>query len=196
VTCQGQGLPRQWELLILINIETIDLNHWRFIMTHGFYWTNFSPLWEHMKTLHESCSDLTSDLVTRDAGRDLIKIDALLSDSDAARKGLSSLPNYPHCDCWIDDDLKHLHLEFALAGYKQEELKVSASKNQLKVVVQSANRSERRGMIYHGISKRSVNFSLSIDEAFNVKRAKTTFEDGLLKIDIPRAKDAEIVELM
>ena len=41
-----------------------------------------------------------------------------------------------------------------------------------------------------------MDFSLNIDEAFDLKKAKTDFIDGLLTIVIPRAKEAELVELM
>ncbi len=50
--------------------------------------------------------------------------------------------------------------------------------------------------VHHGISKKDVDFSLNIDEAFDLKKAKTDFVDGLLTIVIPRAKEAELVELM
>jgi HSP20 family molecular chaperone IbpA len=154
-----------------------------------FYWTNFSPLW-----------DQVSYLLTRDLDKDdLVSRTSRIRSSvaDLPKKQLSSLPSYPHCDCWVGEDLKTLNLEFALAGYSKDAVKVSASKNQLRIVAKSGPEREGvAGMIHNGISKKDVDFSLSIDESFNVKKAKTNFCDGMLQIEVPRAKDAEIVELM
>ena len=50
--------------------------------------------------------------------------------------------------------------------------------------------------VHHGISKKDVDFSLNIDEAFNLRKAQTDFTNGLLTIRVPRAKEAELVDLM
>jgi len=139
----------------------------------NFYWTNFDYIWKDL------------DMVLRDWQRLVIE----------PKKQLASLPNYPHSDCWLDDDGNKLWLRFALAGYAKEHLKIRASKNILRI---TANGEKEEGVkfVHHGISKKDVDFSLVIDEAFNLKKAETDFVNGLLTITVPRAKDAEIVELM
>ena len=155
-------------------------------MGSHFYWTNFSPLWEQVNYL-----------LNRDFDKDILNARIRSSVADLPKKQMSSLPSYPHCDCWVGEDLKTLTLEFALAGYNKDLVKVSATKNQLRVVAKGSNEREGvAGMIHNGISKKDVDFTLSIDESFNVKKAKTNFYDGMLKIEVPRAKDAEVVELM
>ena len=138
----------------------------------NFYWTNFESIWNHF--------------------------DAVLNDWDSMviqpKKQLSLLPNYPHTDCWIDDEGNHMYLRFALAGYDKESLKVSASKNILRV---AANGEKEEGVkfVHHGISKKDVDFSLSIDEVFDLKETEIDFSNGLLTIKIPRAAEAHIFEI-
>ena len=139
----------------------------------NFYWTNFNTIWNHF------------DSVLNNWDRMVIE----------PKRQLACLPNYPHSDCWVDDDGKHLWLRFALAGYGKEAVKVKASQNLLRITAEG-EKEEGVKFVHHGISKKDVDFSLNIDEAFDLKKSTTDFENGLLTIRIPRAKEAEIVELM
>jgi HSP20 family molecular chaperone IbpA len=138
----------------------------------NFYWTNFESIWSHF--------------------------DTVLNDWDSMviqpKKQLSLLPNYPHTDCWIDNEGNNLYLRFALAGYAKESLKVSASKNILRV---AANGEKEEGVkfVHQGISKKDVDFSLNIDEVFDLKETDIDFTQGLLTIRIPRAAEAQIFEI-
>ena len=80
----------------------------------NFYWTNFDSIWNHFDSV-------------------LANWDRYVIQSDTQKKQLSCLPNYPHSDCWVDEDGKHLWLRFALAGYAKERLNVKASKNVLRI---------------------------------------------------------------
>ena len=139
----------------------------------NFYWTNFDYI----------CNDL--DLVLRDWQRMVVE----------PKKQLASLPNYPHSDCWVDDDCNQLWLRFALAGYAKENISVKASKNVLRITAKGEPENNVK-FVHHGISKKDVDFSLNIDEAFNLRKAQTDFTNGLLTIRVPRAKEAELVDLM
>ncbi len=139
----------------------------------NFYWTNFDSIWNDL------------DLVLRDWQQNVVE----------PKKQLASLPNYPHSDCWVDDDCNKLWLRFALAGYAKDNLSVKASKNILRITAKGEAENNVK-FVHHGISKKDVDFSLNIDEAFDLKKAKTDFVDGLLTIVIPRAKEAELVELL
>ena len=138
----------------------------------NFYWTNFESIWNHF--------------------------DSVLNNWDSMviqpKKQLSLLPNYPHTDCWIDDEGNHLYLRFALAGYAKESLKVSASKNILRVAA-DGEKEEGVKFVHHGISKKDVDFSLNIDESFDLKETEIDFTQGLLTIRIPRAAEAHIFEI-
>jgi HSP20 family molecular chaperone IbpA len=139
----------------------------------NFYWTNFDSIWNHF--------------------------DQVLNNWETAviepKKQLACLPNYPHSDCWVDEEGKHLWLRFALAGYDKDAIGVKASKGVLRITAKG-EKEEGTKFVHHGISKKNVDFSLNIDEAFNLKKADTDFINGLLTIKIPRAKEAEIVDLM
>ena len=110
------------------------------------------------------------------------------------KKQLSLLPQYPHTDCWIDDDGNNLYLRIALAGYAKDSIKVRASKNILRV---SAEGEKEEGVkfVHQGISKKDVDFSLNVDEAFELKDTSVDFADGLLTIKIPRADEAQLFEI-
>ena len=139
----------------------------------NFYWTNFDSIWNHFDTA-------------------LANWDRFVVEP---KKQLSCLPSYPHSDCWVDDEGKSLWLRFALAGYAKDNIKVTASKGVLKLTAKGEKEEDVK-FVHHGISNKNVDLSLNIDEAFEVKRSETNFKDGLLTIRIPRAKEAEIVELM
>ena len=133
----------------------------------NFYWTNFEYIWNDL------------DLVLRDWQRMVVE----------PKKQLASLPNYPHSDC------NQRWLRFALAGYAKGNISVKASKNIIRITAKGEPE-ENVKFVHHGISKKDVDFSLNIDEAFNLKKAQTDFTNGLLTIRIPRAKEAELVDLM
>lgn len=142
-------------------------------MTMGnFYWTNFDSIWNHFDSVLANWDHMVAKSQTK----------------------LACLPNYPHSDCWMGEDGKELWLRFALAGYSKDNIKVTASKNSLRIKA-IGEREENIKFVHHGISKKDVDFTLNIDEGFNVTKAETDFVSGLLTIRIPRAADSEIVEL-
>jgi|TARA_Y100000310_G_scaffold101695_1_gene99811 HSP20 family molecular chaperone IbpA len=138
-----------------------------------FYWTNFDTIWNHFDTVLNNWDRMVVE----------------------PKKQLSCLPNYPHSDCWVDNEGKNLFLRFALAGYTKDNINVKASQNVLRITAKG-EKEEGVKFVHHGISKKDVDFTLNIDEAFNLKKAETDYVQGLLTISIPRAKEAEIVELM
>ena len=140
----------------------------------NFYWTNFDYIWNDL------------DLVLRDWQHNVV---------EQPKKQLASLPNYPHSDCWVDDDCNKLWLRFALAGYAKENISVKANKNVLRIAAKGESE-EGVKFVHHGISKKDVDFSLNIDEAFNLKKAETDFVNGLLTICVPIANSAEVINLM
>jgi len=95
-------------------------------------------------------------------------------------------------------DTNELHMEFALAGYSQEKVSVSAGGNTITV---SADPDERVSSyedisIHEGISRRKVNFTMNVDEAYEAKKAKVRFVGGILSIMIPKSKESESIKLM
>ena len=100
------------------------------------------------------------------------------------------LPKYPVSNCYLSEDQNSLHFEFALAGYKEKEVKnsftVRASKNA---------EEDTRCVLHRGISGKDIDFSINVDEQYDTKKAKVVYVDGLLSVTIPKAKEAQSVML-
>ena len=142
-----------------------------------FYWTNFNSLWD----------TLTTGIPIGDTIR------------STPKKDLTSLPSYPHSNCWLSEDMNVLNLEFALAGFKEKDLSVKSSGSQLRVEAKSARSEDASrhgtGLIHNGISQKDIDFTLGIDEVYDVKTAKVKFEDGILSITMSRHATNEVTKL-
>jgi len=138
----------------------------------NFYWADFGSIWNHF------------DSALADWDRFVVQ----------PKKQLSCLPAYPHSDCWVDDGADNLWLRFAIAGYAKDAIKVSASQQRLRVSAKGEK--EEGNFLHHGISNKDIDFSLNIDEAFDLSKAETDYSNGLLTIKMPRAETAKIVTLM
>jgi HSP20 family molecular chaperone IbpA len=117
-------------------------------------------------------------------------------------KDTCRMPKYPVSNCYLSEDQNSLHFEFALAGYKEKEVKVIGGVNSFTVRAakeESPNSMGSEGathvLLHHGISGKNVDFSMKVDEQYDTKKAKVVFENGLLSVTIPKAKEAESVML-
>jgi HSP20 family molecular chaperone IbpA len=109
----------------------------------------------------------------------------------------TQLPNYPVSNAWLSEDTNVLNFEFALAGYAEKEISVVGGKNSLAIRAKKADKDTSPDTIYlhRGMSQKDIDFSVNIDDQFDIKKAKVNFEQGLLRIRIPKAKEAESVML-
>ena len=105
------------------------------------------------------------------------------------------LPKYPVSNCYLSEDQNQLYFEFALAGYEENEVSVIGGKDQFTVRAKKGESLEGHVLLHHGISDRDVDFSIKIDAQYDIKKANVVFKDGLLRIIVPKAKDAESVML-
>ena len=106
------------------------------------------------------------------------------------------LPKYPVSNCYLSEDQNLLHFEFALAGYEEKDVSVIGGKDQFTVRAKNDEFRKKASMLlHHGISDRDIDFSIKIDSQFDIKKANVVFKDGLLRIIVPKAKDAESVML-
>jgi HSP20 family molecular chaperone IbpA len=108
------------------------------------------------------------------------------------------LPVYPHSNAYIDNDDKGtLILEFAVAGYKKENISVLVTKtNQLTIKGDPSKVPEKREMLVSKISNRQFEVALQFDEAYSLENAKVKVEDGILTISIPRSIEHSIKKLL
>ena len=106
-----------------------------------------------------------------------------------------SLPKYPVNNCWLSNDTNTLNFEFAVAGHAEENIKVIGGKNSFTVRSTGEQNVLERGedciVLHNGISARKVDFTIKVDEQYDTKKAEVSFENGILKVAVPKAKDAE-----
>lgn len=114
----------------------------------------------------------------------------------AIKQKTFSVPNYPHSNVWMSKDTNALYMEFALAGYDKDKVSVTAGSNTVIVSAEpKVNDESNEVSIHRGISRRQVNFTMNIDEAFEPKKAKVKFENGMLSVQIPKSKESESIQL-
>jgi HSP20 family molecular chaperone IbpA len=107
-----------------------------------------------------------------------------------------NLPKYPVSNCWLSEDMNTLNFEFAIAGYKEDTVKVVGNKNSFTVKAEPEESFSQNEVVLHrGISRRAIDFSIKIDEQYDVKKTKVSCGGGVLRVSIPKAKDAESIML-
>ncbi len=79
----------------------------------------------------------------------------------------------------IDDD--KIVMEFAVAGFKKDEISIVTEKNVLSIQADKPER-EEKNYVYKGIAARKFSRSFSLPEFYEVESAG--FEDGILYIDL------------
>jgi molecular chaperone IbpA len=81
----------------------------------------------------------------------------------------------------IDDD--RVVMEFAVAGFKKDEISITTEKNVLSIKAEKPDADEKK-YLHKGIAARRFNRSFSLPEYYEVESAG--FEDGILYIDLVR----------
>jgi len=100
--------------------------------------------------------------------------------------GLSTMstpkPSYPPYNIVkIDDD--NLVMEFAVAGFKKDEISVTTEKNVL-TIKSTKDDAEEKDYLYKGIAARKFTRQFTLPEYFEVEGAKV--DNGILYIDLIR----------
>ena len=115
----------------------------------------------------------------------------------AKQQNTFKLPSFPPCDCLVSEDRNTLSLRFAMAGYDKDAVEVVATASTISIKAQpQRDEGESLAYVHSGISKKAIDVTIAIDEAYNARKAKTSFENGMLFVELPIKKDAESVKLM
>tara|TARA_A100001011_G_scaffold73289_1_gene75212 strand:- start:1488 stop:1919 length:432 start_codon:yes stop_codon:yes gene_type:complete len=107
-----------------------------------------------------------------------------LFDSDFSRHLQESTQGYPVADIYRDDDGSTV-LEFALAGFRKEELSIDVKpdKRSITVTGTAEDQNEKRQRIARrNFSRQYVNY----DDNLDLTRTHATFENGLLTVKVPQ----------
>ena len=107
-----------------------------------------------------------------------------LFDSDFSRHLQESTQGYPVADIYRDDDGSTV-LEFALAGFRKEELSIDVKpdKRSITVTGTAEDQNEKRQRIARrNFSRQYVNY----DDNLDLTKTPATFENGLLTVKVPQ----------
>jgi len=114
------------------------------------------------------------------------------------KNSICNMPSFPHSNVWLSPDMNTLNIEFALAGYDKDEITIVANSNsitiQINPVIEEGDREHVQ--VHNGISRRRVEFSLSVDKSFDARKAETSFDNGLLTLQMPKIEESRSVKLM
>ena len=91
--------------------------------------------------------------------------------------------------------VKAYHLEYALAGFKKDEIKITISNDILTVKAEhnteETSEETERETVYRGISYRNLSMSYKLMDNVDKKNITSKFENGLLEINIPARIEEE-----
>lgn len=97
---------------------------------------------------------------------------------------------FPVVDHYYDDEGNAI-LEFALAGYKAEDLKVAVEGSKLTVSSEGVKEPQAVGSIRRIAKRKFLNTYTDHENAFDLQGLSVSFEDGILKIEIPKKETAK-----
>jgi HSP20 family protein len=121
-------------------------------------------------------------------------LDEFLSDECEKKSFLYSKTNYPMNVFKIFDDngwVIAYRLEYAMAGFSKEEIKISVVGDILKIEA-SHNKKEENSKeisIYNGISYKNLSLSYKLFNDADVNKIKSKYENGLLSVTVYKKED-------
>jgi len=123
--------------------------------------------------------------------RSSVGFDRLFDMLENSSFGASQQENYPPFDL-VKEGENQFRIELAVAGFKPDEIDITAQQNVLIVSGRKAEESEQKGSdyIYRGIANRSFERRFALADHIQVRGAD--LKDGLLAIELKR----EIPEAM
>tara|TARA_Y100000034_G_scaffold133365_1_gene198635 strand:+ start:808 stop:1239 length:432 start_codon:yes stop_codon:yes gene_type:complete len=105
-----------------------------------------------------------------------------------------STEGYPLTDIYKDDEDNQV-IEMALAGFSKEDLEVEIKDNT--IIISSESSNEGSGILARRIARRSFTRKfVDYDSSLNLAGSKATFENGLLKIVIPKVAEQQAVTIV
>ena len=112
-----------------------------------------------------------------------------LFDHDFSRHLQESTQGYPVADIYRDDDGSTV-MEFALAGFRREELSIDVKPDKRSIIVTGTaeDQNEKRQRIARrNFSRKYVNY----DDNLDLTKTQATFENGLLTVKVPQRPEVQ-----
>jgi HSP20 family molecular chaperone IbpA len=101
---------------------------------------------------------------------------------------------FPPCDYYADED-GTLHFDFAVAGYKEDEISLKFEDDHLILILSPKKEEKKEGRIF----QKAIKISESTTKVYvpfskyDVAKVDATLEDGMLKVVIPSKEEAKPV---
>lgn len=111
---------------------------------------------------------------------------------------ISQSVTYPPLDVFTEDGDSKLTLEFAVAGFKKDEIKIELQGHKLYVASdREAQSSDNKNYLHKRIATRDFNIMIPIPEQFNLEDVCVTFVDGILRIEFEKLpnKKAKLLKI-
>lgn len=95
----------------------------------------------------------------------------------------------------ISETKDHFHVELATPGLKKEDFKLNLERNVLNISVEKRkeDKQEERNFSKREYSYSSFVRSFTLPESANENGIQASYNDGILKIDIPKREEAKTV---
>lgn len=102
---------------------------------------------------------------------------------------------YPALD--IEESNDKIKVIAEVPGMKKEEIKLTVSEGQLIIQGERKFEKEEKDKTYHRIERSYGKFrrTISLPKDLEVDKAKATYEQGILKVDIPKSKKTKPKEI-
>jgi HSP20 family protein len=102
---------------------------------------------------------------------------------------------YPALD--IEESNDRIKVIAEAPGMKKEEIKLTVSEGQLIIQGERKFEKEEKDKTYHRIERSYGKFrrTISLPKDLEVDKAKATYEQGILKVDIPKSKKTKPKEI-
>lgn len=114
-------------------------------------------------------------------------------DSDGDFNALSSIKVSHPIDIYEDDN--GVHFEIACTGIDKKDVDITVEGDVLRVKyirpVDATVENKNKRYITKTVSKRSFNIGYRLSSRFNLQGIKANFENGLLRLDVPLAEQAQ-----
>jgi molecular chaperone IbpA len=132
----------------------------------------------HTTTVKYTVNDINKLL--NDATRFGIGMDDWIQRFTTQSESYSTYPPYNY----IKEDLENFRLEFALAGYKKEDIQVYTETNKLFIECKKAETGKPDEYIHQGLAKRAFTWVRNL--ADDVEVTDTYFDNGMLTIKLSK----------
>ncbi|WP_426324610.1 Hsp20/alpha crystallin family protein [Pedobacter sp. R-06] len=116
--------------------------------------------------------------------------ESVLGDTFFTDRRLSSVPAVN-----ISESADHYHIELAAPGLKKDDFRVSVERDMLTISTETKNENLSEGRTYNRkeYSYSAFTRSFTLPESADVEKISASYNDGILKLELPKKEEAKVV---